>query len=314
MISLYRMSDLPDSDRAAIIVTRAEAREWNTPDRGYGIFMTVNDFGGQPRRKENLKQILAWPVDIDTGSKAEQFARLHSSPLIPSMIIETKRGYQAWWWAAPDAKPEHWNAIVLERLVPYFGADSNARDICRILRVPGYLHLKDPTQPFRIAEVWRNEVRYTERQMAAAFKWTPDRKAVEDAEAEKQRTAAREARERAKREAMATGSYTESLWDAIYDLDCEEGLRRLSGHPAVKGEQFTFQRTARGNLNIVVDKKLTSCWVDSVKRIGSLSKGGPTLTQWLTWYGNDIKAVIVVLKELFPHLRDVDDAQRRKAA
>lgn len=315
MTTLYRMSDLPDADRAAIPVGRvSEAREWNTPAKGFGIFMTVNDFGGQPRRKENLKRIVAWPVDIDTGTKAEQHARLQSSPLIPSWIIETKRGYQAW-WLAKDAKPEHWNAIVLERLVPYFGADKNARDLCRILRVPGFLHLKNPADPFRIREVHQLEVYYSERQMADAFRWVPDRKVVENVEAERQRKAASDERARQRAEALAAGvGITETLWDAIYALDCEEGLRRLSGHAAVNGEQFDFRRTARGTLNIVVDKKLTSCWVDAEKRIGSLSKGGPTLAAWLRWYGRDWKSVIATLKEIFPQLVEIDAAAHRRAA
>lgn len=312
MVTLYRMSDLPRADRAAIPVGKLEAASWNTPDRGFGIFMTVNDFGGQPRRKENLRRVLAWPVDIDTGTKQEQHDRLQRSPLIPSMIVETKRGYQAW-WIAKDGTPEHWNAIVLERLVPFFGADANARDLCRILRVPGFLHLKDPADPFLIREVHRTNVAYTERQMAAAFRWVPDVKSIKAAEDDKQRKAASESRARARAAALSSGQLTESLWDAIYALDCEEGLRRLSGHSVVSGEQFTLKRVQNGNLNIYVNGKLTSAFVDKDKRIGSSSKGGPTLIQWVMWYGADYKTAIAVLKDLFPHLVDIDKAQRRAA-
>jgi len=316
MTGVYRMCDLPDSDRAAIRCTSMrEAREWNTPERGFGIFMTVNDFGSQPRRREFLKQVLAWTVDMDTGTKAEQHARLMSSPLVPSSIIETKRGYQAWWYAK-DGKPEHWNAIVLERLVPYFGADANARDLCRILRVPGFLHLKDPSAPFLIREIHKAKpaVQYTERQMAEAFRWVPDRKTTEAAADERRRVAARRQREAARAEAVAAGAtVSESFWDAVYELDCEDGLTRLSGHWAVGGEAYTFKRTQRGNLNLVVNGKLTSCFVDDAKRIGSLDGGGPTLAAWLRWFKHDWKTVIAVLKEIYPHLVDVDKAQRKAA-
>lgn len=302
MTQLFRMSDRPDETKAAIpIADRTEAKRWNTPELGFGIFMTVNDFDGA-RRKENLRRINAWPIDIDAGTKQEQHARLHSSPLPPSVIVETKRGYQAY-WMAKDAQAKHWNAIVLERLVPFFGADKNARDLCRILRVPGFLHLKDPADPFQIKTVWKWDVAYTEQQMARAFEWVPNAATLEQAKREAQ---AKE-RELARQRATAAGMFTsETLWDAIWNLDCEDGLRRLSGHWAVGGEQYTFRSTTRGNRNVFVNGKSSSCFIDENKRIGSLDGGGPTLVQWLRWFRHDWKVVIDVLKDLYPHLNDID--------
>lgn len=304
MNQLYRMHDDPTrEDRGAYPIERSEARRWN--EQGFGIFMTVNQFNG-PRRKENLVRINAWAIDNDAGTKREQHDLLQRSPLVPSMIVETKRGYQSY-WIARDAKPEHWNAIVLERLVPHFGADKNARDLCRILRVPGFLHLKDPGDPFKVRVVWQHEVSYSEAQIAQAFAWVPDKQTQKTAHDDARRAAESEIREQAKRNAIAAGlAPTESLWDAIYALDCEEGLRRLSGHPIVGSEQFTFRRTGRGNLNIFVDGKGTPCFIDENKRIGSPSGGGPTLIQWIRWYGRSYRDAIDALKEVFPQLVEVD--------
>lgn len=294
-MQLYRM---PEGGGPAIPCTKSEAREWNTPDRGNGIFLTVNTFDGA-RRKENLRNINAWAIDMDDGTKEQQRRKLHTSPLVPTLIVETKRGYQAW-WAAKGAKAENWNAVVLERLVPFFGADKNARDLCRILRAPSFLHLKDPADPFLCREVWRHEVAYTERQMGGAFKWFPS--------VETQKATHTEA----KQAAVAAGTLvTDSIWDAIYALNCEEGLRRLSGHPAVGGESYTFKRTARDRLNILVNGKGCSAFIDENKRIGSLSGGGPTLVQWLKWFGADYPTILTVLKSVFPQLSQCD--QRRAA-
>lgn len=314
MTQWYRMSDLPDAtDRAAIPVTKAEAVHWNTPEHGFGIFMTVNSFRGA-RRKENLERVNAWAVDMDEGSKADMHAKLQRSPLIPSLIIETKRGYQAY-WLAKDGKPEHWNAVVLERLVPFFGADKNARDLCRILRVPGFLHLKNPSDPFRVREVWRLHVAYTERQLGEAFEWVPDKNALKAFHEEQRRAA--EAETRTSTPAASPG---ESLWDAVYALDCEDALGRLSGHWAVGGERYKFVRAGRGHLNIYVDDgegwKSSPCFIDENKRIGSPSGGGPTVAQWLRWFKHDWKTVVAVIKEVFPRLAEIDDAARhaRRAA
>lgn len=300
---LYRMDDRPDApSKAAVRCNRVEAEAWNTPERGFGVFRTVNDFGDDPRRKEYLKRINAWAIDIDDGTKAEQHARLEASPLVPTMIVETKRGFQAY-WCARDGRAEHWNAIVLERLVPHFGADRNARDLCRILRCPGFLHLKDPADPFLVRTVWQHAVSYTERQMALAWPWrcaTAERVCEVRAEIE-----ARKSHPSAP--SVTSGS---AFWAAVAALDCRAGLERLSGTGYVNGERFTFRRVSSGNLNIFCDGRGTSCWVDADGKIGSLDKGGPFLSHWLRWYGNDWPTTIRALKEAFPELEEADAADR----
>ena len=47
--------------------------------------------------------------------------------------------------------------------------------------MPGFLHLKDPTEPFLVRARWKHEVAYTERQVADAFPWVPDKSAHEQA-------------------------------------------------------------------------------------------------------------------------------------
>jgi hypothetical protein len=300
---IYRMDDRPDAaSKAAIRCNRAEAEAWNTPERGFGVFRTVNDFGTDPRRKEFLKRINAWAIDIDDGSKAEQHAKLQVSPLVPSLIVETKRGYQAY-WCARDGQAEHWNAIVLERLVAHFGADRNARDLCRILRCPGFLHLKDPADPFPVQIVWQHNVSYHERQMALAWPWrcaTPDRVA-------EVRATVQAAKSHGSAPDAPTGH---AFWDAVANLNCLEALERLSGTGYVNGERFTFRRMSNGNLNIFCDGRGTSCWVDASGKIGSLDKGGPFISHWLRWYGNDWPTTIRALKDTFPELADADARDR----
>lgn len=301
MTQMYRMCDLPTAEsKAAIPCTVDEARHYNTPELGFGIFATVNTFNG-PRRKENLTRINAWAIDMDEGTKQQMHDKLQAFVAVPSIIVETKRGYQAY-WCTRDAKAEHWDYIVLERLVPHFGSDANARDLCRILRVPGFLHLKDPADPFKVRKVWQHKVFYTERQFVGLLEdelpWVPSKA--------KHRAQLAEARA-----SSPTFAASDSLWDAIWNLNCEEGLGRLSGHWAVGGERYTFRPTRKGHLNLFVGGKSTSCFLDASRRIGSLDGGGPTLVQWLRWFKHDWKTVIAVLKELFPQLVEVDAAAKK---
>lgn len=279
----YRMLD--SKPAGVMAIDEDDADRWNR--QGFGVFWSVNEFNGA-RRIENLAKINAWAVDMDEGTKSEQRDRILRSPLVPSMIVETKRGFQVY-WNAKDGRGENWNAIVLDRLVPFFGADKNARDLARILRVPGYLHLKDPANPFRVRLVNEHRVSYTQQQIGRAF---PDCGSERRAKLEPTRI----------RKEQAVPSAGEGFWDAVARLDCEEGLARLSGHPACGGEQFTFRRNANGGKNILVDGKGSSAWIDKNGKIGSLSEGGPTIAQWLRWYGNSYGEAAKVIKHLFPQL------------
>ncbi|MCM2323508.1 MAG: RepB family DNA primase [Oligoflexia bacterium] len=283
MSQMYVLHDADPKSHPVQRIHPDQASDWNS--RGFGIFQTVNEFRG-PRRIANLVRINAWAVDMDAGTKPEMMARIHAG-LIPTMVVETKRGYQAY-WAATDAKPENWNSIVLDRLVPFYGADPNARDLARILRVPGYMHLKDPADPFMVRKVWEYPVRYTEVQMAAFY---PSARKPEDE--------ATRAHAEARRQTPVAGSF----WDRVWHLDCEEALTRLSGHPYVGGEVYTFRRNASGTKNIIVNDRGTSCWIDRDGRIGSLSNGGPTIFQWLRWFHGDGKRVVAMIEEIFPECR-----------
>lgn len=265
----------------------ADASTWNA--RGWGIFKTVQEFRGA-RRKENLERINAWAIDIDTGDKADQRKRIKRTKLNPSAVVETKNGHHVYWFAE-GARAEHYR-FLLDRLVAYFDADKNARDVARVLRVPGYLHQKDPANPFLVDYVYgpREEAIYLERDIARAFPPSPEEK-VERTRHQAQR-------------AEYKGRDGDDFWERVYNLDCVDGLSRLSGHGAVNGERFTFRRCANGNHNILADKKGTSCWIDGAGRIGSKTNGGPTLYQWLRWYGNSPSECARVLKEIYPHLEE----------
>ncbi|KAB2900485.1 MAG: hypothetical protein F9K40_09265 [Kofleriaceae bacterium] len=307
---LIRMDDRPDKPKAAIVCTVAEAKRYNDDGHCQGVFATVNSFFRPTRRKEFVDRICAWAVDIDAGDKADQRRRILGSPLVPSIVVETRSGYHVY-FLSRDGRPEHWNAIVLERLVPYFGADKNARDLCRILRVPGYWHFKDPSNPFLIRTAWEHHVVYSERQMGEAFRWVPDPKAHVEARAE------------VKRETSV--DHGEDFWAAIGAIDCRDALERLSGSAWVNGETYSFRRTGRGNWNILVDGKGTSCFIDENGKLGSLSGGGPTPFQWLKWLGRTSREAVDAIMSIYPHIREIDErnkareraewiAQRRRVA
>lgn len=275
----YRLHDV-DRSGGAHRIDRPEAETWNR--LGWGIFHTVNAFRG-PRRAECLAAINSWAVDIDGGTKAAQLALIKKSPIFPSLVVETKSGYHVY-WHAKDATAQNYEAIVSDRLIPYFKADPRAKDVSRLFRVPGFYHCKDPSNRFLVKVSFWNDCTYTETDMFYAFRLSANDKKLEQKKQELRRECG------------------DSLWERIYNLDCVEALTRLSGTMYVGGEAYTFKPVTSGNLNIYVNGKSTSCFIDRHRRIGSAAKGGPTVYCWLKWFGWSNKETVKIIKEVFPEL------------
>ena len=232
------------------VFSKEEAEEYN--QKKYGVFMTVNGFK-ERRIKENLLNINAWAVDIDDISKHEQEERIQKSPLPPSLIVESKNGYHIYWFAQ-DAEPEKYDEIQL-LLISFFKGDMKARDICRILRFPGFLHWKDENDPYLVKVAWKDpSLVYSQEKMLTAF-------------GKKKKTFPKE---------LPRSNYN--------GFDNMKALEILSGRPEVNGETFTFRKNTSG-YQILVNGKSTSNWIDKQGLIGSYERGGCCWVNWVMWYG-----------------------------
>lgn len=281
--SLYRIFDRDAGQGCHAVQNFTEADAFNA--KGWGIFWTVNEFDG-PRKKENCKRILSWAIDLDEGSKQEQLERIKSVSVIPSCVNETARGHHVYFDAKPGADIESYRDIV-ERLVDAYRGDKNAKDVCRILRVPAYQHWKGEN-PFTIKCIHVANTLYTEDEMRKNF----------PVEKEKEKEFESKSDLRKAIKVHAGGD----LWEKIWDLDCEAALERVSGTGAVNCERYTFKRTSNGNKNIFVNGKGSSCFIDTHGRIGSLDGGGPTIFNWIKWFNHDNKRTVEIIKQHFPEL------------
>jgi hypothetical protein len=268
-----------------VVLRLAEAHKYNAEN--WGVYWTVNKFNGA-RKKENLEKIRAWFVECDGNNKPQMLKKLKSK-LPPSMIIESKAGFHAYWFASGAVNVEAYSDILGYRLIPFYGADFKARDLSRILRVPDYFHCKNPTEKFLVKLVHLDEsLVYSEADILEAY---PLRQ---------KEVRAVEIRETFRKE-FNVGGKTD-LWERIFSLDCEEALLRLSGTDAVNGERFEFRKNGAGTKQIIINGKSTGCWIDSSRRIGSADRGGPTIFQWINWYHRDKNKSYEYLKQYFAEL------------
>lgn len=129
--------------------------------KGCGVFFSVNGFKKGKRVKENLTNINAVYVDIDIAKEKENlgedelFSRkeisanyITKSPLKPHFTTETKNGHQLI-WLVKDIETESEFIFVTKGLTEYFKADNGGLSVNKVLRLPGFNHLKNPKDPFR---------------------------------------------------------------------------------------------------------------------------------------------------------------------
>ena len=165
MVRLFALNDGKDKSRGTFEVNYQQAVAYN--QQGYGIFCTLNEFEGR-RKRENLKKINFWIVDIDEGKKKDMVKQIQSLYLKPTMIVETKRGYHLY-WKALDACLDNYEEIE-DLLIKKMNGDKGVKDPLRLLRCPNFYHMKDPNNPFLIKIIQNNsDLAYTEKQMQYVF-------------------------------------------------------------------------------------------------------------------------------------------------
>ncbi len=115
--------------------------------RGAGVFIMVNDGDGKGRREENVRALRALFGDDDSGTLTPQ-----ALELTPTMLVQSKRGLQPY-WRLQDGEPLHAFTAAQDAVARALNTDPAVKDLPRVMRLPGFLHLKDPEQPFLVRVV-----------------------------------------------------------------------------------------------------------------------------------------------------------------
>lgn len=104
---------------------------------GAGVFVTVNETDGRGRKAENVTRVRAVWADDDGGGAGGEFPE--AGP--PSIVVETSPGKRHTYWCVDGLTAEE-HAGVMRRMVQDYGADPAAADLARVLRLPGFSHMK----------------------------------------------------------------------------------------------------------------------------------------------------------------------------
>lgn len=126
--------------------TLERRRKWLTRmnQQGAGVFVTVNATTGE-RKASDVVRVRALFVDIDEPAPGT-LERLRAAELPPSIIVESSPGRLHAYWLTDAVGLSEFTALQL-RLIAEWGADVSGKDLSRVLRLPGFLHQKNPSAP-----------------------------------------------------------------------------------------------------------------------------------------------------------------------
>ncbi len=137
--------------------------------KGAGIFVTVNETDLKGRSTANILDVRAIFQEADRSG-------VPIPTLPPHIVVETSQGKFHRYWltdGGKEALAEY--KAVMTTMVEQYGSDPNARDLARVLRLPGFLHQKDPENPFMVSIVETSHSQpYTWKQITESIPPTKD--------------------------------------------------------------------------------------------------------------------------------------------
>lgn len=254
-----------------------------------GVFFSINSMKPWERDKASVTGVNARACEIDGLDKDDQRKLISVSPIAPSLIIESKSSFHMYWFAK-DGTIENWTKICRGLRNFFWGDPAIASDISRVLRVPGYYHMKNPDEPFMCDIIDWDWEYHTEEEMLKAF---PDTETLAD----------KEARAIKKEQQLKQAIWNDDTWDRIRAMDCKTMLEKISWTSLVNGDVITFRHNSNWTEQIFCNGKSTGCRIDKEGKIWSTDKGGPNWTNWIAWYGwVDWKEIYKWIKDEFPFI------------
>jgi hypothetical protein len=141
-------TDKPSPDPQAGHCTRSRARLRPLAERNAeraAVWVMVNEGDGRGRKRENVRRVRAVFADVDGQISLDQLASYDPPPHI---IVESSPGHYQAYWLVQGIAVDQFEGIQ-RAIAQHFGTDPVV-DPCRVMRVPGFYHQKDPAHPFQV--------------------------------------------------------------------------------------------------------------------------------------------------------------------
>jgi hypothetical protein len=149
---------------------------------GHGIFMMVNEGDQLGRKAENVLTLRALFTDDDGKAATATFEKSEEGALrgpSPSMTVQSKAGEHNYFLLL-EGEPLEEFTPAQKKLARYFDTDPAVHDLPRVMRVPGFFHMKDPQEPFLVKIVQTSDRKYRINEIVAAYSPKPPAGAAGD--------------------------------------------------------------------------------------------------------------------------------------
>jgi hypothetical protein len=156
------------------------AQHWQTLCRynadGWGIFVNINAFHETVQKHElpDVWYLRTQAVDLDNTLTSQQnYERACASNPPPSFAVQSSPGKFHLYWNMLNYQGNERYTTLQRKLRQVFDGDRAVIDPTRVLRVPGFLHMKNPATPHMVTTwalagaAWR----YTIEQMETAYQY-----------------------------------------------------------------------------------------------------------------------------------------------
>lgn len=111
---------------------------------GHGIFVTVNETNGRGRSSDDVIRVRALFADTD-GAPIDPIISAPDWPA-PHIVVESSPGRWHVYWIVNKGFPLVMFKPFQKNIARQFGTDASVHDLPRVMRLPGFYHLKG--EPF----------------------------------------------------------------------------------------------------------------------------------------------------------------------
>lgn len=281
-------------------------------EAGYDVFWTANavkeEHGSSTHKEDNLAWINAVYTDLDIpfeSDREEEKARLAGEIMFmecpPSFVVETRAGYHLYWFCNPLLEEFKKIQQGIYESLQHIYADPAAKNVLRLLRVPGFLQHKN-------GETFRAKIRMElcARNPDGTFIYY---NATELQQAFPVKSAPTWGKKKVVKKVATVNSFFQNTYDVftyVKSLPQEVVFERCNGGVLTGGEVFTLMPERGGKMQIRKDGKPTPSWIDCrVNAIFSNNvQGHYGIVEFAKWYGLELYEIADELKKLFPEYRN----------
>jgi P4 family phage/plasmid primase-like protien len=126
----------------------------NLNRRGAGIFLTINETNLSGRKAADIVSLRALFVDSDAGP-------VKNAPLPPTLRVRSARGDHVYWVLKPGEDLRLFPKAQKE-IAEVLGTDPSISDLPRVMRVPGFWHVKNGPVQVQLTELGDRKYRIDE--------------------------------------------------------------------------------------------------------------------------------------------------------